>query len=94
MEEQYLRLLISLTHYLNNPLYYYPLLSLHLLEAISLVIYSQQGQSGWSLTYSLRLLNNLLVNDWRLTHQIMESFVISKLISLHSFSGGQPKLQQ
>lgn len=39
MEELYLRLLICMTVYLDNPAYYYPLLNLHLLEVISLNIY-------------------------------------------------------
>ena len=93
MEELYLRLLIGMTIYLNNPCYYYPLISLHVLTVIGIITCLRSPTKGMALSFAIRLLNSLVVNEWKLTQQILEGVMLSKLVQMHRENASRPYLQ-
>lgn len=66
-----LQLLINITRFLNKPCYYYPLLSSNVIFMINsnLITHKQHKEI---IVYTIRLLNNMLVNDVILTESILQ----------------------
>jgi hypothetical protein len=79
--EQHLRVLIMLTLYLSSPSYYFPLLGGHLLVGLQMV-FMLHREEEMLLILAVRLLNNLLVNEFKLTLAILKEFPLSLLAHL------------
>ena len=89
----YLRLLINFTKYIQDTSYYYFMLQHNLLQLISAILYNHLSQSTSILIYTLRLMNNILVNDITLTLQILREIMAAKLVSIHQQLSHNPEVQ-
>lgn len=70
-----------MTRFLDKPSYYYPLLSSNLIVIINsnFIIHKQHKEI---IIYTIRLLNNMLVNDVILTESILQEIQINTLIDV------------
>ena len=73
--------------------YYYFMLQHNLLQLISAILYNHLSQSTSILIYTLRLMNNILVNDITLTLQILREIMAAKLVSIHQQLSHNPEVQ-
>ena len=89
----YLRLLINFTKYIQDTSYYYFMLQHNLLQLISAILYNHLSQSTSILIYTLRLMNNILVNEITLTLQILREIMAAKLVSIHQQLSHNPEVQ-
>lgn len=75
------RLLINITIYVDNIIYYYPLLENHILHIINVnLLYNRKNKDLMILT--IRLLNNMLVNEVKLTQLILKEVLLSNIVQL------------
>lgn len=74
-------MLINITIYVDNLIYYYPLLDSNILHIINVnLTYNRSNKDVMILT--LRLLNNMLVNDVKLTELILREVLLANIVQL------------
>ena len=78
----YLRIVVFITFFLSNAVYFYPLLTNHLLLGLS-SIFLLDNHKVLTTILATRVLNNLLVTDVNLTNNILKEVKVTEIMKFY-----------
>lgn len=78
----YLRIVVNITFFLSNAVYFYPMLANHLLLGLSSIFFLENHKALTTIL-AIRVLNNLLVSDILLTDNILKEVKVTEMMKFY-----------